>query len=84
MPVESDLAPFYGPTTAHAKGMQRATLAELRGFFVNKLAELDRITAGCADCAHASGRVCRKFNATVPDDYDGRDCGEWQFDGVPF
>jgi hypothetical protein len=82
--LPSDLAPIYGPKAAVATGMGRETLTELRGFFASKLAELDRIKGGCADCAHVSGRVCRKFNATVPDGYEGNDCGEWQFDGVPW
>jgi hypothetical protein len=81
--LPSDLAPVYAPA-AVSVGMTRETLTELRTFFHTKVAELDRIKAGCADCAHISGRVCRKFGATIPDNYTGTDCAEWQFDGIPF
>ncbi len=82
--LESDLAPVYGPLTVYAAGMSRTALAEVRAFFQGKLDEIERVTATCADCAHKSGRVCRKFNATMPDGYTGDDCPEWQYDGVPF
>jgi hypothetical protein len=84
MPLDSDLAPIYGSKAEHAGGMTRETLAEVRAFYASRLAELDRVSTNCAGCAHSRGRVCKKFDATMPVNYTGDDCPEWQYDGIPY
>ena len=83
--IASDLDAVYGaPAGPVAQGMGRQTLAELRAYYAQKTAELARVKGECGDCAHLSGRVCRKFNATIPANYTGADCDEWQYDEIPF
>ncbi len=82
--LESDLAPIYGPKGEIATGMRRETLLELRTFFENKLGQMLLVHASCRDCTHKNGLICKKFNATMPPDYTGDDCPEWQFDGIEF
>lgn len=84
--LESNLAPFYGPKTEYAAGMSRATLVELRAYFMAKVEEFDRIGV-CANCEHFTARpkarMCKQFGE-IPAQFDGRDCVTWLWDGVPW
>jgi hypothetical protein len=66
------------------------TLAQLHAYRMalrDKLRDLDDIRTTCHNCEHfASGKVCAKFDAVPPDEFQRTPdaCQEWQHDGIPF
>jgi hypothetical protein len=81
-----DLAPFYGsPSERKSAPITRATLAEIRAFHVQRLAEIERADLGCGGCLHlGEGMRCKKWKAIPPAEFRQAGCDEWTWDEVPF
>lgn len=85
MPAElkSDLGPFYGPAAERA-GFTRATFGDIKTFYTQRAAAMQRAPQNCTDCKFFRGVTCTNVDDTVPEDFRKTGCEEWQWDEIPF